>query len=355
MPSFLRFVVRRILAVLASGLVITMLLYAGVMIAPPEARAQLYVPKGKGGQQAGVSQQYIEVIIREKHLAEPYLIQYAYWLRSLFDGSWGYSPILQMDVLPALLRRTPATLELTMYSLLLFVPAGLASGLISGWRPGRRFDSLFRASAYVGTTMPPFIFALIALAIFYVRLHWFAPGRIDSALEFELSHSGFATPTGALTIDSLINGRPDVFLEALRHLAMPVLTLSLFHWATLGRITRATVLNERSKEYIISARARGVRDRALLWRHMLRPILAPSLTTIGLSAASLVTGVFVVEIIFNIPGVSQIIVVAMQSAPDAPAALGFAVYSVLMVIGLMFVMDLAQALLDPRVREEVLK
>jgi peptide/nickel transport system permease protein len=260
-----------------------------------------------------------------------------------------------MDVLPALLRRTPATLELTLYSLLLFIPAGLASGLLSGWRPGRRFDSLFRASAYVGTTMPPFILALIALAIFYVKLHWFAPGRIDSSLEFELSRSGFATPTGALTIDSLLNLRLDVFVVALRHLAMPVLTLSIFHWATLGRITRATVLNVRSKEYIVAARARGVKDRSLLWRHALRPILAPSLTAIGLSAAAIVTGVFVVEIIFNIPGVSQIIVVAMQNAPDGPAALGFAVYSVLMVISLMFFMDLMQALLDPRVRDEVLK
>ncbi len=197
---------------------------------------------------------------------------------------------------------------------------------------------------------------MFALAVFYVRLSWFAPGRIDPTTEYQLTKTAFQAYTGALTLDALLNGRMDIFLKALQHLAMPVMTLAMFHWATLGRVTRATVLNERRKEYIIAARARGVNERTLLWRHALRPILAPSLTTMALSAASIVTGVYVVEIIFGIAGLSNVIVASMQStAPDAAAALGFAVYSVLMVIGLMLVLDLIQAVLDPRVRDEVLK
>ena len=354
MPPLLQFALRRIFAALISAVVITMILFAGVMIAPPEVRAEIYLPKIGGN--ARISQNMIDVIIRKYHLDQPYLVQYAYWVRSLFEGSWGYSPNLQGNVLPALLRRTPVTLEVALYSLLLLIPLGLAAGLFSGWHPGSRFDGLFRASAYIGTNMPPFIFSMFALAVFYVRLGWFAPGRIDPTLEYQLADAGFKAYTGALTLDALLNSRPDVFWAALRHLAMPVMTLSMFHWATLGRITRATVMDERRKEYITAARARGVREGRLLWTHALRPILAPSLTAIGLSAASILTGVYVVEIIFGIPGVSSIIVAAMESlSPDASAALGFAVYSVLIVIGLMFAVDLLLGILDPRVRDEVMR
>ncbi|HEY6074750.1 MAG TPA: ABC transporter permease [Anaerolineales bacterium] len=354
MPPFLQFLIRRLFAALVSAIVITMVLFAGAMLAPPEERAKIYMPTVKG--EVFSTEKMIENVIRKYHMDEPYLVQYVYWVRSLFDGTWGYSPNLNGNVMPTLIRRTPATLEIAFYSLLLLIPLGLASGLYSGWKPGSRLDGWFRAGAYLGTSMPPFIFSMFALAVFYVRLSWFAPGRLDPTTEYQLTKTAFQAYTGALTLDALLNGRFDIFLKALQHLAMPVMTLAMFHWATLGRVTRATVLNERRKEYIIAARARGVNERTLLWRHALRPILAPSLTTMALSAASIVTGVYVVEIIFGIAGLSNVIVASMQTtAPDAAAALGFAVYSVLMVIGLMLVMDLIQAVLDPRVRDEVLK
>jgi len=330
-----------------------MVLYAGVMMTPPEARARLYLPPGKGGERA--SDAFVNVLIRQYHLDQPYLIQYSIWARSLVTGSWGYSPTLRADVLPELIRRTPATLELALYSLLLLIPLGLANGLIAGWRPGRTFDGIFRFLAFFGTSMPPFIFSMFLIALFYIKLGWFAPGRIDIVTELDMTRSGFVEFTGFLTFDSLLNQRFDIFLVALRHLTMPVITLSMFHWATLGRITRATVLTQRSKEYIIAARARGVGERKLMWRHALRAILAPTLTTMTFSAASIVTSIFVVEIIFGLVGVSDVIVIAMSNSPDAPATLGFAVYSVIMVMGLMLILDVAQAALDPRVREEALK
>ncbi len=336
-----------------SLVVITMVLYAGVMLTPPEARARLYLPPGKGGERA--SEAFIDSLIEKYHLDELYLVQYGYWVRSLLTGEWGYSPTLRADVLPALLHRTPATLELSIFSLLLLVPLGLANGLVAGWRPNGWFDGLFRSAAFFGTSMPPFIFSMVLISIFYVQLGWLAPGRMDVTTDLLMTKIGFVDYTGFLTLDSLLNRRLDILLVALRHLAMPVFTLSMFHWATLGRVTRATVIGQRNKEYIIAARARGVNEKTLLWKHALRAILAPSLTTMALSAASVVTGIFVVEIIFGLTGVSQVIVISMSSVPDAPAALGFAVYSVLMVVGLMFILDVAQALLDPRVRDEVFK
>ena len=353
MPPILQFIVRRLFSAIISLIVITMVLYAGVMLTPPEARARLYLPPGKGGERA--SENFIKVLIRTNHLEEPYLIQYFYWAKSLLSGSWGYSPTLNDDVLPALIHRTPATLELALYSLIFLIPIGLASGLLSGWRPGSIFDGGFRGIAFLGTSTPAFILSMVLISIFYIQLDWLSPGRIDVATELKMAKSGFIEYTGALTLDSLLNRRFDIFVIAFKHLIMPIFTLSIYHWATLGRITRSTILNERKKEYITAARARGVKESTLIWKHALRSILAPSLTTMALSAASIVTGIFVIEIIYGLTGVSQVIVISMSSSPDAPAALGFAVYSVIMVLGLMLALDLIQAVLDPRVRDEVLK
>jgi peptide/nickel transport system permease protein len=275
----------------------------------------------------------------------------------LLDGDWGYSPTLREDVLPALLRRTPVTLELALYSLLLLVPLGLASGLLAGWRPRGGFDNSFRSLAFFGTTMPPFIFSFVLLSLFYLNLDWFAPGRISYEYSVEIGKEAFQSYTGLLTVDSLLNGRLDILWDALKHLVMPVVTLSMYHWATLGRITRATIIAERNKEHIVAAKARGIPEGKLMWKHAFRTALTPSLTSVALSAATIITGTMVVEVIFDLKGLSTIMVnaVAVNAAPDAPAALGFSVYSIFLVIGLMFFLDIAQAILDPRVREEVLK
>lgn len=356
MPPFLQFVIRRFLVIPISLLIITLVLYGGVMLTPPEARATLYYPpKMNPNMTEAQMLRFQETIIERYHLRDPFLVQYGYWIQSLFDGTWGYSPSLGELVLPALLRRTPITLELAIYSLLLLIPLGLVSGVIAGWRRSGLFDRFFRGFAFLSTSTPSFILALVLLSAFYINLGWFAPERISLNYGLELSKDTFDHVTGMLTIDSLLNGRPDIFLDAWKHLAMPIFTLSLYHWATLGRIARASIINERGKEYILSARARGIAERRVVWHHAFRNMLSPSLTSIALSATSIITGVFVAEIIFDFNGVSNIIISAMSGVPDAPAALGFAVYSVLIVLILMFLLDVLQAALDPRVREGVLK
>ncbi|HSA99189.1 MAG TPA: ABC transporter permease [Anaerolineales bacterium] len=354
MPPLLRFVIRRFVYACVSLIVITMVLYAGVMLTPPAARAQLYVPPGKDGTHPS-TESFIQKIVKEYHLDDPYPMQYGYWVKSLLQGNWGYSPTLREDVLTALLRRTSITLELALYSLLVLIPLGIISGLLAGWKPRQPFDNTFRSLAFFGTTMPPFIFSFVLLSLFYVNLGWFAPGRLDYSISQIIDSDAFRSYTGMVTLDGLLNGRLDVFWDAARHLVMPVLTLAMYHWATLGRITRATIMAERGKEYLIAAKARGIPERKLMWRHALRSVLAPSLTSVALSAASILTGVFVVEIIFGLKGISSVLVSSVSSAPDAPAALGFAVYSVILVVSLMFLLDVAQALADPRVRDEVLK
>lgn len=355
MPPLLRFMIRRFMVVPVSLFIITLVLYAGVMLTPPEARVSLYLPERMNPHLTEEQlKEFIETVIEKRHLRDPFPIQYYYWVRSLFDESWGYSASMNELVLPALLRRTPITLELALYSLLFLIPLGLISGVISGWRRNGVFDSIFRGAAFLGTSMPMFILALVLLSVFYLNLGWFAPERISLPYSIEFSNGSFNQFTGIVTIDALLNARPDVFLDAWKHLAMPVFTLSLYHWATLARVARATMIAERDKPYILAARARGISERTVVWRHAYFNMLTPSLTSMTLSATSIVTGVFVSEIIFNFNGVSNVIIKAMSGIPDAPAALGFAIYSVVMILLLMFILDVLQALLDPRVREGIL-
>jgi ABC-type dipeptide/oligopeptide/nickel transport system permease component len=350
MPPMLKFILRRLLAVPLTLLVVTVVLYGIVMLAPLEARISLYEPQGgKSRNPEALRQQIIE----EYGLDKPYPVQYARWALNLLQGDWGWSPLLRTDVLEALVVRTPATVELMLYSVLLLVPLGLASGVVAGWRQGRPADYSFRLLAFVATSIPPFILGLMLLGVFYVGLHWFPPGRIDIANSFVVTSPPFNSVTGLLTIDGLLNGRLDISLSAFRHLVLPAITLSLAHWATLGRVTRAAIIEERTKEYITAARGRGLPRQTIIWRHALRNAMIPGLNSTALSAASLVMGVFVVEIVFGFPGVSELATLSWAYTPDAPAAMGFAVYSVLLVLPLMFVLDVIQGVVDPRIREEI--
>jgi ABC-type dipeptide/oligopeptide/nickel transport system permease component len=356
MPPFVQFVIRRFLMIPISLIIITLVLYGGVMLTPPEGRASLYFPPRMNPNMTEEQlQKYQEQIIERYHLRDPFLVQYGVWMKSLFDGTWGFSPSIGEMVLPSLLKRTPITLELAMYSLLFLVPIGLVSGVVAGWMRSGLFDRIFRSLAFLGTTTPSFILALVLLSVFYINLSWFAPGRISLNYGLELSDGLFRSYTGMLTIDSLLNGRLDIFKDAWKHLAMPVFTLSLYHWATLARIARASMIEQRNKEYVLSARARGVPERRVMWKHAFWNMLTPALTSVALSATSILTGVFVAEIIYDFNGVSSVIVAAMSGVPDAPAALGFAIYSVFLVLLLMFILDVLQAAIDPRVREGVLK
>jgi peptide/nickel transport system permease protein len=354
--ALLQFLLRRLLTIPVTLFVITALLYAVVMLADPRERATLYLPPRTSPRlTAEALERIMQRIIREQGFDDPYPQQYARWAGRLLRGDWGYSPVLNGDVLEALVRRTGVTAELTLYSVLLLIPLGLVSGVVAGWREGGRADSWLRLLAFAATAIPPFVLGLTLLSIFYVGLGWFPPGR-TGIIELSLrTVTTFRPITGLLTVDGLLNGRLDVTVDALRHLVLPVFTLSLVHWATLTRVTRATIIEEKYREYIIAAHARGLRPRAVIWRHAFRNALGPALTSSALSAASLITGVFIIEAVFNFKGLSELITTGFRGTPDTPMAMGFAVYSVLLVLPVMLVLDLLRAVVDPRVREGVLE
>jgi peptide/nickel transport system permease protein len=346
----LKFLLRRLWTIAVTLFVVTALIYGILSLAPIESRVNLYRGRRtRAFMPADIERRLIESIIREHGLDQPFPVQYAHWVSRMIQGDWGWSPLLRADVLDLLLRRTPATVELTLYSLILFIPLGLISGALAGWRRSHLSDRGFRLFAFAATSIPPFILGLVLLSIFYVGLHWFLPGYLNPSQGMGAVSSSWKTITGLVTIDGLLNGQGQVSLDAARHLALPAVTLSFFHWATLGRVTRALIIEEANKGYVTAARARGLSSRRILWRHALPNVLAPSLTSSALSAAMLVTGVYVVEVVFNWPGVSRLIVPTMWE-PDVTLAAGFAVYSVLAVLAVMLLLDIVQLIVDPRLR-----
>ncbi len=350
MRNLLLFLLRRLATIAVTLVVITVIIYGIVLLAPPEDRANLYLGKRlRPNMPPEILERFIEGVIEQYGMRDPFPLQYARWAVRLVRGEWGWSPILRADVLGTLMERTPATVELTLYSLLLFIPLGLASGAISAWRRDRAADHTFRLAAYVSTSIPPFILGLVLMSIFYVGLHWFLPGFLSTSKSMVVRAPSFRSYTGLVTIDGLLNWQPGVTVDALRHLALPVVTLSLFHWATLGRVARAATIDELDKDYVTAAHARGLAPRRVLWGHVVPNVLVPSLTSSALSAASLVTGVYVVEVVFDWPGVSKLITYSIWQ-PDVALAAGFAVYSVLAVLCVMIVLDIIQLLVDPRFR-----
>ncbi len=358
MPPILLFILRRLLSIPITLLIITAALYAIAMMTPLRARAMLYWPQNLDPMRLTQEQEdrIIEDIVEKWGLDDPYPLQYLRWASQLLQGNWGYSPVLRGGVLPYLLRRTPTTAELTLYSILLFIPIGLASGVIAARRRNRTADHGFRLFAFVGTSIPPFILALMLLSFFYVGLRWFPLGRLDNSASVTVQSDSFQTFTGLITLDGLLNGRVDISLNALHHLMLPVVTLSLVHWATLGRVTRVAMIEELDKEYVVAARGRGLHERTVIWGHALRNALVPALTSSALSTASLITGVYIVEVIFALHGVSDVLVASLRfGVLDVSTGLGFAVYSVVAVLAVLFVLDVIQAIVDPRIRERIVR
>ena len=347
------FLLRRLASALLTLLVVTVLLYGVSTLSSAEERAFLYIPAPRNDEKP-ISQGLINTAIKQHGFDAPFPIQYGRWIIALVKGDWGWSPTANTYVLPVLLRRSQATAELTLFSILVFIPTGLAFGALAGWRRDHWQDKSFRLAAYVAISLPPFILAVIFLGTFYAQMKMFPPGRISDMMARVVDSASFIHITGLLTVDSLLNGRLDVFGDVVNHLAMPVLTLSLFHWATLGLVTRAAMIEENGKDYILTAASKGLSGRQVYRRHAFRNVLAPALNSSALSAVSLVTGVFVVESIYDYKGVSYLVRNALLApAIDIPVVMGFTIYAVLMVLAIMFVLDLLQALADPRYRERL--
>ena len=281
----------------------------------------------------------------ELGLNQPLAAQFVVYLGKVLRGDFGTSVLTSNPVLQDIRRTFPATLELASFGIVLGAGLGVPLGVWAAVRRGQWVDQLVRIIGLVGYSVPIFWLGLMALLVFYARLGWVAgPGRIDVAYEFTL------TPvTGLLLLDTAMAGEWAAFGNALSHLILPASLLGYFSMAYISRMTRSFMLHELAQEYIVTARAKGLSEARIIWRHALRNAMVPLVTVIALSYAGLLEGSVLTETVFSWPGLGLYITHSLQNA-DMNAVLGGTLVIGSIFIALNLLSDLLYRLLDPRTR-----
>jgi ABC-type dipeptide/oligopeptide/nickel transport system permease component len=339
----LSFALRRLLALPLILLAVTLLLVLVLQLIPPEQRAAAYT--------SNVAQlARVQEIIRTNHLDGNVLEQYGLWLRQALSGNLGYSRTSGEPVLTTLLARFPATLELTLYTLVPLTALGIGLGSRAAVHRNKRADSVIRVLAVLGYSVPGFVLGVWLLVIFYGALNLLpGTGNLGNDSAVLLLTGQVRRVTGLVTVDALLSGRLDVFWDAVQHLVLPVCTLLIVSSAPLIKGTRASMIGALSSDYVRTARAKGVSERAVVAKHARRNALLSAVTLVGLSVSGLLQGAVVAETLYGYPGVGAW---AAQAAAlgDLPAVLGFALLAATVVVVVNLLTDLAYTLIDPRVR-----
>jgi peptide/nickel transport system permease protein len=330
-------------------LLVTAILFLLLLQVPVEQRAAIYVPSANPHLSVEEYEALVEETIERYGLNEPFLVQYANWLRNLVRGQWGYSPASREPVLDALRRRAPATLELTLFAMIPAIGLAVVSGTAAATRRDRPADYAVRIGTFVGWAFPPFILALVLMNVFYAWLGWFPPERMSISVSPIVNSDQFHSFTGLLTIDALLNASPAIFWDAIRHLVLPALSLGIIEWALLTRIMRSSLADVLGEDYIMTARAKGVSERDVVGEHARRNALLPVISAGGTAASMLITWIVVIETLFNYNGVGRWAAKAILQS-DIPVAVAFAFFACSLVILTSLIADLLYAVVDPRVR-----
>lgn len=275
---------------------------------------------------------------------KPLPVQYLTYLGNLLQGDLGTSQLSHQPVLDDLRSAIPATVELALLSITFAIIVGVPLGIVAAIRRNGPADHGLRVFSLAGISMPTFWLALLALYLFFFRLGWFpGGGRLDPGVE---------TPdevTGFYTVDALLQGQWSTAWDAFEHLVLPALVLAAFNVSLILRYTRSAILEVIGDDYVRAARAKGLPERVVIVRHVLRAALPSIVTVIGLVFANVLTGAVLVESIFSWPGIGQYAYQASMEL-DLPAIMGVSLFVAIVYVSVNFVVDLLYGVIDPRLR-----
>ena len=331
----LKYLARRLLGAIPVLFGLSVVVFAFVHLLPGDPVAALL------GQHATPE---LTIQIREQMgLDKPLWEQYGIYLGQLSRFDLGKSVINNRPVIEELGRRFPATIELTFASLLFAIGLGIPLGRLAARFPQRWPDALITVISLLGISIPIFVLGLTFQFFFAAQLHWLpASGRVNPRL-------GIETVTNFMLVDTLLAGKPAAFLDALTHLLLPAIALGSIPLAIITRITRASVLDVANEDYVRTARAKGLSERRVDNRHIMRNAWLPVVTVIGLQVGGLLAGAVITETVFSWSGVGSYIVNAIQDHDY------LVVQSTILVFALIFLVvnlgvDVAYAYLNPRIR-----
>ncbi len=341
----MRYAVRRLLAVIPVLLVLVTIVFL-VMRWLPGSPASSLAAAGAGSSstsQITASEAQIQAALG---LNRPVLAQYGRFLWRLAHLDLGTSFFGDNSVLSLLGQALPATIELTIAAMLLAALIGSVPGVLAAWRKDSPLDVVIRSCATVSFSLPWFALGVLGIVIFGVQLKLLPTiGRLPSSLNY-------APTTGFVLIDAIVQDRPALLGPWLQHLVLPATTLALSMAGYITRTVRAAVLEVRGEEFVRTARMKGLTERAIIARHVLRNASLPIVTVLGLQFGSLLGGALITEVVFSYPGVGDLLVNAVLER-DYPvvqgAALAVAALYTLVNVGV----DLLYLVLDPRLRKGV--
>jgi peptide/nickel transport system permease protein len=336
--SIVTFVLRRVVALVLLMLGITFVVFVLTELVPSNAAATNL------GEQAAGDPAAVAAFKHHYGLDKPFPVRYVIYLDHLLHGDLGQSSVTHDAVTHDLGQFIPATAELALYSIVFASIVGVTFGVVSALRRNRASDHVLRVTSLAGISMPTFWIALIALYVGFFRLGWF-PGaeRLDP---------GVTPPphvTGLYTVDALLAGDLGLFRQALHHLLLPALVLAAFSISLLTRFTRSAVLEVLGNDYVRAARAKGLPERMVIVRYILRAALPSVVTVLGLVFANVLTGAVLVEKIFSWPGIGQYAYTAAVNL-DVPAIAGVSLFVAFVYITVNFVVDVLYGVIDPRIR-----
>jgi len=319
MAKLYEFIVRRIIAIVPLILVITLLVFTLIHIAPGDPFTMMF-----GTDSGGVEEEKLlrEVYIKKWGLDKPIWEQYFYWLFNAIQGDLGYSFMTGRNVFELITERVPLTIELGALSLLVSLIIGIPLGVISAVKERSIIDRLATSLSVVAYSTPSFWVGILMIIIFAVTLGWF--------------------PTSGA-------GMGEGLWAHIKSLVMPALVLGLGGIGLLVRLCRNSVLEVLREDYVMTARAKGVKEYLVIYKHALRNALLPVVTVLGLQLAFILSGAVLVETVFAWPGMGRFFVLSANRR-DYPTLMGFNLMISMTILMAMLVTDIAYALIDPRIK-----
>jgi ABC-type dipeptide/oligopeptide/nickel transport system permease component len=286
----------------------------------------------------------VERLRAQYGLDRPLPEQYLNYLERVLRGDLGDSILAKRPVSAELGDRLPATIELTLAALLIGVPIGLGLGIAAARRQNSAIDYVATLSSILGLSLPLFWVGLMLAWVLGVALKWLPfTGRLSPFAQLP-------TVTGIATVDALLAGNGELFVDAIQHLLLPAITLSLIPIALIARLTRASFIEVLAQDFMRTARAYGLPERTIVWRYAARNALLPLITLFGVMVPALLSGAVLTETVFAWPGVGTLVLKAISSRDYAVIQSVTLLFAVLYVLSNLLV-DLSYGLLDPRTRQ----
>ena len=340
----LTYIVRRFLLLVFVLFGVSILLFGILMTFSPERRAATYVTSPQQAKD-------IPRIVEQFGLDDPFYIQYVRWMKEISRGNMGWSLVASRPVWEAFWNYFPVTLEMNIFAAPIVILLGIWLGTLSGIHRDTWIDHTSRILAIVGWSLPTFLFALVLLMLFYGYFQVFSPGVLSDGLTmFILDNPDKFTPfTGMYTIDGLLNGRLDIAFDGFTHLVLPVMTYVIVVVALNMRVMRSGMIEELSKDYVITARAKGADRKTIHIKHARRNALLPVVTVAGQLAAMSMEGSIAVEVVFNRQGIGWWLAESAVQL-DMPVLLCIGLFMGIVFVMTNLTLDILYAYIYPRIR-----